>query len=147
MAVKAVEAIGRSTLRGVGPHFVIAPPGAEAAGLAAALAPVRAETHCLLVLAAAQDAAPVLRASLPELTRTASGVGADTLVLAASGLATPGPDGRRPSELLAGRTGLTVVAPDAVVSVESDGTLRVAGGSWWRCRPGGGPAEALGERW
>ncbi|MEE1788485.1 hypothetical protein PUR71_37135 [Streptomyces sp. SP17BM10] len=126
---------------------MIAPPGAEAAGLAAALAPVRAEAHSLLVLAAAEDAAPVLRASLTELTRSARGLGVDTLVLAASGLAAPGPEGRRPAELIAGRTGLTVVAPDAVVSVEPDGTLRVAGGSWWRCRPGDLRAEAVGERW
>ncbi|MGW2250921.1 hypothetical protein ACWCXH_12045 [Kitasatospora sp. NPDC001660] len=147
MSQVTTEDVERSTLRGLGPHFVIAPPGAEAAGLAAALAPVQAEAHSLLVLAAAEDAAPVLRASLPELTRAAFGSGADTLVLAASGLAAPGPDGRRPAERLAGRAGLTVVAPDAVVSVESDGTLRAVGGSWWRCRQGGGQAEALGERW
>ncbi|MFD7908373.1 hypothetical protein ACFV4G_39795 [Kitasatospora sp. NPDC059747] len=147
MSRVTTEGVERSTLRGLGPHFVIAPPGAEAAGLAAALAPVRAEAHSLLVLAAAEDAAPVLRASLPELTRAAYGLGADTLVLAASGLAAPGPDGRRPAELLAGRAGLTVVAPDAVVSVEPDGTLRAVAGSWWRCRPGGGQAEPLGERW
>ncbi|MFF3073256.1 hypothetical protein ACFVSN_04360 [Kitasatospora sp. NPDC057904] len=147
MSRVTTEGVERSTLRGLGPHFVIAPPGAEAAGLAAALAPVRAEAHSLLVLAAAEDAAPVLRASLPELTGAAYGLGADTLVLAASGLAAPGPDGRRPAELLAGRAGLTVVAPDAVVSVEPDGTLRAVAGSWWRCRPGGGQAEPLGERW
>ncbi|MFI6845118.1 hypothetical protein OG535_06165 [Kitasatospora sp. NBC_00085] len=137
----------RSTLRAVGPHLVIAPPDAEAAGLAAALDPVRAEPGTLLLLAAAADAAPVLLGSLDELARTAAARGADTLVLAASGLAATGPDGRRPAEQLARRTGLTVVAPDAVVSVEEDGTLVAPGGCWWRCRPGGGPAEALGERW
>lgn len=38
------------------------------------------------------------------------------------------------------------MAPDALVSIEPDGTLLVTGGSWWRCRPAGEP-EALGERW
>ncbi|AUY52729.1 hypothetical protein [Streptomyces sp. CB01881] len=137
----------RSTLRAVGPHLVIAPPDAEAAGLAAALDPVRAEPGTLLLLAAAADAAPVLLGSLDELARTAAARGAGTLVLAASGLAATGPDGRRPAEQLARRTGLTVVAPDAVVSVGEDGTLVAPGGCWWWCRPGGGPAEALGERW
>ncbi|MEU3560555.1 hypothetical protein [Kitasatospora sp. NPDC006786] len=138
--------MGASTLRALGPHYVIAPPGAEADGLAEALAPVRAEPRALLLLAAAEDAAPVLLASLDDLARAARERDADVLVLAASGLAALGPDGRRPAELLARRCGLTVVAPDAVVSVEPDGTLPAVNGTWWRCRPGGG-AEPLGGRW
>ncbi|MFJ3216371.1 hypothetical protein ACIPLC_10675 [Kitasatospora sp. NPDC086801] len=138
-----------STLRELGPHYVIAPPGAEAAGLAEALAPVRAEPRALLLLAAAADAAPVLLASLDDLVRAAGERDADVLVLAASGLAAIGPDGRRPAELLAARSGLTIVAPDAVVSIETDGTLSAGGGSWWRCPPGGAQlrAEPLGARW
>ncbi|MFJ6618738.1 hypothetical protein ACIQOW_14320 [Kitasatospora sp. NPDC091335] len=138
--------VNASTLRALGPHYVIAPPGAEADGLAEALAPVRAEPRALLLLAAAADAAPVLLASLDELAGAARERGAEVLVLAASGLAALGPDGRRPAELLARRCGLTVVAPDAVVSVEPDGTLPAVDGTWWRCRPGGG-AEPLGGRW
>ncbi|MFB7123144.1 hypothetical protein [Kitasatospora sp. NPDC056273] len=145
-AVEAPEAVGASTLRALGAHYVIAPPGAEADGLAEALAPVRAQPGALLLLAAAEDAAPVLLASLDELARAARGRDADVLVLAASGLAAVGPDGRRPAELLARRSGLTVVAPDTVVSVEPDGTLPAVDGTWWRCRPGGG-AEPLGGRW
>lgn len=136
----------RATLRAVGPHLVIAPPGAEQAGLAAALDPVRVEPRTLVLLAAAPDAAPVLRASLGELARIADERGADTLVLAASGLAAAAADGRRPAELLARRLGLAVIAPDAVVSVEADGTLLAPGGSWWRCRPDG-RTEPVGERW
>ncbi|MFJ2810002.1 hypothetical protein [Kitasatospora sp. NPDC087271] len=138
-----------STLRALGPHYVIAPPGAEAAGLAEALAPVGAEPGALLLLAAAADAAPVLLASLDDLVRAAGERGADVLVLAASGLAAIGPDGRRPAELLAARSGLTIVAPDAMVSIEPDGTLSAPDGSWWRCPPGGAQlrAEPLGARW
>ncbi|MFF3004961.1 hypothetical protein ACFVTF_19380 [Kitasatospora sp. NPDC057940] len=138
-----------STLRALGPHYVIAPPGAEAAGLAEALAPVRAEPRSLLLLAAAADAAPVLLASLDDLVRAAGERDADVLVLAASGLAAIGPDGRRPAELLAARSGLTIVAPDAMVSIEPDGTLSAPDGSWWRCPPGGAQlrAEPLGARW
>ncbi|MFF4380811.1 hypothetical protein [Kitasatospora sp. NPDC001547] len=138
--------MGTTTLRALGPHYVIAPPGAEADGLAEALAPVRAEPRALLLLAAAADAAPVLLGSLDELARAARERDAEVLVLAASGLAAVGPDGRRPAELLARRAGLTVVAPDTVVSVEADGTLPAVDGTWWRCRPGGG-AEPLGGRW
>lgn len=103
----------RSTLRRLGPHFVIAPPGAEQHGLAAALAPLPPLPGALVVLAAAADAAPVLRAGLAELARAAAERGADTLVVAASGLAAPGPRGRRPAEQLAALpelTGLTVIA-------------------------------------
>lgn len=65
----------RSTLRAVGPHFLIAPPGAEQEGLAAAMGPVRADPRALVLLAAAPDAAPVLRESLGELTRNAGARG------------------------------------------------------------------------
>ncbi|MGW1177615.1 hypothetical protein ACWD4P_28330 [Kitasatospora sp. NPDC002543] len=145
-AAQTPGVFGAPTLRALGPHYVIAPPGAEADGLAEALAPVRAEPRALLLLAAAADAAPVLLGSLDELARAARERDADVLVLAASGLAALGPDGRRPAELLARRAGLTVVAPDTVVSVEADGTLPAVNGTWWRCRPGGG-AEPLGGRW
>ncbi|WP_035841703.1 hypothetical protein [Kitasatospora azatica] len=135
----------RSTLREVGPHFVIAPPGAEEEGLAAALAPLRPVPGTLVVLAAAADAAPVLREQLPELALIAAARGADTLLVAASGLAAPGPRGRRPAEQLADLAGLTVVGPDGPVSIEPDGSLRTSG-SWWRCPPAR-RGERLGERW
>ncbi|MDH6143808.1 hypothetical protein P3T35_005843 [Kitasatospora sp. GP30] len=144
----------RSTLRRLGPHFVIAPPGAEQHGLAAALAPLPPLPGALVVLAAAADAAPVLRAGLAELARAAAERGADTLVVAASGLAAPGPRGRRPAEQLAALpelTGLTVIASDAGVTVEPDGRLSAGEpgtgqGSWWRCHPAGA-AERLGPHW
>ncbi|MEU9041663.1 MULTISPECIES: hypothetical protein [unclassified Kitasatospora] len=145
-AVGVTPGTGGSTLRALGPHYVIAPPGAEAAGLAEALAAVPVEPRALLLLAAAADAAPVLLASLDELAQVARERGAETLVLAASGLAAVGPDGRRPAELLARRCGLTVVAPDSVVSVETDGTLPAVDGTWWRCRPGAGTVP-LGPHW
>lgn len=48
--------------------------------------------------------------------------------------------------------GLTVIAPDGMVSIQPDGTLEVTpagpGGaaSWWRCTATG-PAEPLGASW
>ena len=89
-----------SGLRRLGAHFVIAPAGADDAPLASALAGLRPDPDALLVLAAAADAAPVLRASLARLAGLARERGASVLVLAASGLApaAPGAAGRRPAE-------------------------------------------------
>ncbi|MFI6448274.1 hypothetical protein [Kitasatospora sp. NPDC050543] len=149
---------GPSKLYRAGPHFVIAPTGADPAGpdgpwqLAGALSLLRPAPDALIVIAAAADAAPVLRARLPELARAAVGRGATVLLLAASGLAAVQPDGRRVAEQVAGRAGLPVIAPDGTVSIEPDGTLLVTGAdgaepaSWWRCAPAG-TAERLGPTW
>ncbi|MFE9426026.1 hypothetical protein ACFYNO_24045 [Kitasatospora sp. NPDC006697] len=146
MSSASVPAATRSTLRELGPHFVIAPPGAEAQGLAAALAPLDRVPGALLVLAAATDAAPVLRGRLADLAQAADNRGAEALVIAASGLAAPGARGRRPAEQLAELAGLAVIAPDSAVTIDPDGSLRTADGSWWRCHAAR-PAERLGERW
>ncbi|MFB7341382.1 hypothetical protein ACFCZ6_15090 [Streptomyces hydrogenans] len=130
----------------VGPHLVI-----SSAETATALAPVLDGlpplSGTLLVLAAAPDAAPLLRRTLPDLVRLARERGATRLLLAASGLATPGPDGARPVRAVATAADFTVIAPDGVASVEPDGTLRLAEpGSWWLAEPGEEPYE-LGPDW
>jgi hypothetical protein len=118
---------------------------------AAALTPVLSGLPplpgALLVLAAAPDAAPVLRRALPDLVALAGERGATRLVLAASGLAARGPGGGRPVQGVAKAADFTVVAPDGVVSVEPDGTLRLAEtGTWWLSEPGEEPYE-LGPGW
>ncbi|MER8039122.1 hypothetical protein [Streptomyces hydrogenans] len=130
----------------VGPHLVI-----SSAETATALAPVLDGLPplpgTLLVLAAAPDAAPLLRRTLPDLVRLARERGATRLLLAASGLATPGPDSARPVRAVATAADFTVIAPDGVASVEPDGTLRLAEpGSWWLAEPGEEPYE-LGPDW
>lgn len=60
-----------ATLRPVGPHLVIAPPGAEDDSLWAALGGLPAVPDALILLVATANAAPVLRQQLPELARTA----------------------------------------------------------------------------
>ncbi|MFF2568973.1 hypothetical protein [Streptomyces sp. NPDC058084] len=130
----------------VGPHLVIA-----SAETAAALTPVLSALPplpgALLVLAAAPDAAPVLRHALPDLVVLAGERGATRLVLAASGLATEGPGGGRPVQAVATTADFPVVAPDGAVTVEPDGTLRLAApGTWWLAEPGEEPVE-LGPGW
>ncbi|MFD8205899.1 hypothetical protein ACFV2S_05745 [Streptomyces sp. NPDC059695] len=130
----------------VGPHLVI-----SSAETAAALAPVLDGlpplSGTLLVLAAAPDAAPLLRQALPDLVLLARERGASRLLLAASGLAAPGPDGARPVGAVATAADFTVIAPDGVASVEPDGTLRLAEpGTWWLAEPGEEPYE-LGPSW
>ncbi|MBW5485633.1 hypothetical protein, partial [Streptomyces bambusae] len=134
----------------VGPHLVIAPEEAEpalTAALTTALSGLPPLPDAVLVLAAAPDAAPVLRRSLPDLVDRATGRGAARLVLAASGLAAPGPDGTRPVEAVATTAGFPVIAPDGMVTVEPDGSLRLAPpGRWWLSEPGA-PARALDPTW
>ncbi|MFJ3613507.1 hypothetical protein [Streptomyces hydrogenans] len=130
----------------VGPHLVI-----SSAETATALAPVLDGlpplSGTLLVLAAAPDAAPLLRRTLPDLVLLARERGATRLLLAASGLAAPGPDGARPVRAVATAADFTVIAPDGVASVEPDGTLRLAEpGTWWLAEPGEEPYE-LGPDW
>ncbi|MFD3996006.1 hypothetical protein [Streptomyces sp. NPDC058548] len=146
-----LAAVPGSVLRPVGSHLVIAPPGDDEA-LAQALQGLRAAPGALVVLAAAHDAAPVLRASLPELTRIAAERDTSVTVLAASGLAAAAPDGNRPVVRVAEALGSPVIAPNGLVSIEPDGTLLVTtpdGGSpgqWWRCTPSTEPV-ALGPVW
>ncbi|MFD9304023.1 hypothetical protein ACFWCB_15465 [Streptomyces sp. NPDC060048] len=141
-----------SALRPLGAHFVIAPAAADDDPLAAALAALRPAPDALLVLAAAADAAPVLRRSLARLAALARERGASTLVLAASGLAATAAGGHRPAEAFARAAGLPVIAPDGLVSVEPDGGLRVTApeaagsGSWWLIDPTAEP-EDLGPSW
>lgn len=94
-----------SVLRPLGPHLVIAPAG-DGAHLAEALRALSPMPGALLVLAAAPDAAPVLRRELPALARPTAERHATTLVLAASGLAAAAPDGGRPSAHVARAMGL-----------------------------------------
>ncbi|MEW1700837.1 hypothetical protein [Streptomyces sp. NPDC091278] len=130
----------------VGPHLVISSEE-TAAALTPVLTGLPALPGALLVLAAAPDAALVLRRALPELVALAGERGATRLVLAASGLAARGPGGGRPVAAVATAAGFTVVAPDGMVSVEPDGTLRLADpGSWWLAVPGEEPYE-LGPGW
>ncbi|MFI5620563.1 hypothetical protein [Streptomyces sp. NPDC051567] len=130
----------------VGPHLVIAPEE-TAAALTPVLSGLPPLPGALLVLAAAPDAAQVLRRALPGLVALAGERGATRLVLAASGLAARGPGGGRPVQAVATAAGFTVVAPDDVVSVEPDGTLRLAEpGTWWLAQPGEEPYE-LGPGW
>ncbi|MFF3597852.1 hypothetical protein [Kitasatospora indigofera] len=160
-----VAGTGPSGLHRVGAHFVIAPGTAPAgaaatgaapdglpAGLTTALARLRPSPQSLVLLAAAPDAATVLLGRLPELTRAAADRGATTLVLAASGLAAAPEYGRRPAEQLAELAGLSVVAPDGMVTLRPDGTLLTTGtaggvaASWWLCPPAGA-VRALGPAW
>ncbi|MBT2545269.1 hypothetical protein J7E99_32360 [Streptomyces sp. ISL-44] len=135
-----------SRLWPVGPHLVIAPEEAEAA-LTAALGGLDPLPDAVLVLAAAPDAAPVLRRALRELVDLAAGRGAARLVLAASGLAVAGPDGRRPVEEVAAAARFPVIAPDGMVTVDPDGSLQVAPpGTWWLSEPGV-PSRRLGPAW
>ncbi|MFD3945148.1 hypothetical protein [Streptomyces sp. NPDC058579] len=130
----------------VGPHLVIAPEEAEPA-LAAALSGLAPLSDAVLVLAAAPDAAPVLRRSLPDLVALATDRGAARLVLAASGLAAAGPDGTRPLDAVATTAAFPVIAPDTMVAVEPDGSLRVTPpGTWWLSEPGC-TARELGPGW
>ena len=142
-----------ATLRPIGPHLVMAPQEAEDDSLWAALGRLRAVPDALILLVAAVNAAPMLRQQLPELARIARARGAGTIVLAASGLAGAAPGGTRPAEHVAGVVGLSVIAPDGMVSVQPDGTLEVTSigpdwgpPSWWRCTATG-PAEPLGSTW
>jgi hypothetical protein len=137
-----------ASLCAVGPHFVIAPAGEPSEDLHSALTALPAVREVLVLLAAAPDAASVLHAWLDDLARIAVERGASTLVLAASGLATPVGD-TRPATRVAAAAGLPVIAPDGVVSVDPDGVLRVGGGdtaSWWYCPPQGVP-QSLGPIW
>ncbi|MDQ0313170.1 hypothetical protein J2S46_007726 [Kitasatospora herbaricolor] len=155
---------GPSGLHRVGEHFVIAPgagvgtapagtaPNGLPTGLTTALARLRPSPNSLVLLAAAPDAATVLLGRLAELTRAAAERGATTLVLAASGLAAPPESGRRPAEQLAELAGLSVVAPDGMVTLRPDGTLLTTGtaegaaASWWICPPAGA-VQGLGPVW
>ncbi|MGW2014937.1 hypothetical protein [Streptomyces sp. NPDC001927] len=120
----------------VGPHLVIAPEEAVPA-LTAALSGLAPLPDAVLVLAAAPDAAPVLRRSLPDLVALATDRGAARLVLAASGLAAGAPDGTRPLDAVATSADFPVIAPDTMVTVEPDGSLRVTPpGTWWLSEPG-----------
>ncbi|MFJ7961098.1 hypothetical protein ACIQ62_32885 [Streptomyces sp. NPDC096319] len=130
----------------VGPHLVISSPE-TAAALAPVLDGLPPLSGTLLVLAAAPDAAPFLRHTLPDLVLLARERGASRLLLAASGLAAPGPDGARPVRAVATAADFPVIAPDGVASVEPDGTLRLAEpGTWWLAEPGDEPYE-LGPGW
>ncbi|MFE4973714.1 hypothetical protein ACFRAR_16585 [Kitasatospora sp. NPDC056651] len=135
---------GRSILRVLGPHFVIAPPEVTDDELSAAIGTLRPVPNALVVVAATTDAAPVLREQMAELGMIARARGASSLILAASGLAAVGPGGRRPAEVVADKAGITVVAPDGMVAVQPDGTLKVTApngsaepATWWSCPPGG----------
>ncbi|MFD8750130.1 hypothetical protein ACFV0O_03985 [Kitasatospora sp. NPDC059577] len=135
---------GRSILRVLGPHFVIAPPEVTDGELSAAMGGLRPVPDALVVVAAATDAAPVLREQMAELGMIARARGASSLILAASGLAAVGPGGRRPAEVVADKAGITVVAPDGMVAIQPDGTLKVTApngstepATWWSCPPGG----------
>lgn len=136
----------RSILRPFGPHYVIAPREVGDDELAAAMGSLRPVPDALVVVAAAADAAPVLREQMAELGLIARTRGAARLILAASGLAALGPGGRRPAEVVADKAGLPVVAPDGLVSIQPDGTLKVTApegatetAAWWSCPPGGRP--------
>ncbi|MGW3042736.1 hypothetical protein ACWC9T_22450 [Kitasatospora sp. NPDC001159] len=136
----------RSVLRPFGPHYVIAPREVSDAELSAAMGSLRPVPNALVVVAAAADAAPVLREQMAELGLIAWTRGASSLILAASGLAALGPGGRRPAEVVADKAGIPVVAPDGLVSIQPDGTLKVTApesspepATWWNCPPGGRP--------
>ncbi|MFE0699679.1 hypothetical protein [Streptomyces sp. NPDC058872] len=146
VSVSVSVSVSGTGTRPVGPHLVI-----SSAETAAALAPVLDGLPplpgALLVLAAAPDAAPVLRRALSDLVLLARERGATRLLLAASGLAAPGAGGARPVRAVAMAADFTVIAPDGVVSVEPDGTLRLAEpGTWWLAEPGEEPRE-LGPGW
>jgi len=138
-----------SELRALGSHVVIAPASANYDDLWAAVGVLRPIPDSLVVVAAAADAAPVLRNRMGELGDLARARGANVLVLAASGLAALAPNGRRPAEVVAARAGLPVIAPDGLVEITPDGDLDVlapdgASGpaSWWYCAPDAAPRRA-----
>ncbi|GAA2679969.1 hypothetical protein [Streptomyces lunalinharesii] len=151
-AQQATGPVPSSELRPVGPHLVVAPDNAIQGPLAESLAALSTGARTLVVLTAARDAAAVLRRELAEVARIAKERGVTTLVLATPGLAAAGSGGPRPAELLADVLGLAVVAPDGVVSLLSDGRLKVVAGatgtpaSWWRCAPAQ-PSTRLGDTW
>ncbi|MFF0416477.1 hypothetical protein ACFYUY_39370 [Kitasatospora sp. NPDC004745] len=148
-----------AALHRVGPHFVIAPGGADGdaptalpGALTDALQLLSPVARTVTVLAAAPDAPAVLFGRLDELTRTAAARDATALVLAASGLAAAPDTGRRPAERIAELAGLGVVAPDGLVTLRPDGTLLTSGpsddtpSSWWLCTPAG-HLRRLGPLW
>ncbi|GAA4881256.1 hypothetical protein [Kitasatospora terrestris] len=139
----------RSELRELGSHVVIAPAAANFDDLWAAVGVLRPIPGSLVVVAADDDAAPVLRDRMGELGGLARARGATVLVLAASGLAALAPNGRRPAEVVAARAGVPVIAPDGLVEITPDGDLDVlapdgASGpaSWWYCAPDATPRRA-----
>ncbi|MFJ4184387.1 hypothetical protein [Kitasatospora sp. NPDC089509] len=145
-AAPARRTPSRSVLRPFGPHYVIAPREVSDAELATAMGSLRPVPNALVVVAAAADAAPVLRERMSELGSIARTRGASSLILAASGLAALGPGGRRPAEVVADKAGIPVVAPDGLVAIQPDGTLKVTApegsgepATWWHCPPGGRP--------
>ncbi|MFE6745480.1 hypothetical protein ACFVGM_06460 [Kitasatospora purpeofusca] len=142
---------GPSVLREVGPHFVIASATAHPNELKAAIGALRPVPDAVVVIAAAPDSAKVLRDRMTDLGVIARARGATHLVLAASGLAALAPNGRRPAEVVAERSGVPVVAPDGLVEITPAGHLTVndpegavARSSWWRCEPGGQPRRVAG---
>ncbi|MFJ8436029.1 hypothetical protein ACIQ9P_32490 [Kitasatospora sp. NPDC094019] len=142
---------GPSVLREVGPHFVIAPAGARPGELKAAIGALRPVPDAVVVIAVAPDSAKVLRDRMTDLGVITRARGATHLVLAASGLAALAPNGRRPAEVVAERSGVPVVAPDGLVEITPAGHLTVndpegatARASWWRCEPGQQPRRVAG---
>jgi hypothetical protein len=139
----------------VNSHLALVPTGRDpiARSALSALRAVTAVEDALLVLVAAPDAGPALRACLPELVESAARRGASRLVVAASGLAAAAADTGRPAQRIADETGLTIVAPDAMVSIHRSGALWIRDrtddgqpGSWWACPPEG-EAGDLGPCW
>ncbi|SDT81480.1 hypothetical protein SAMN05216371_6665 [Streptomyces sp. TLI_053] len=142
---------GPSVLREVGPHFVIASATAHPNELRAAIGALRPVPDAVVVIAAAPDSAKVLRDRMTDLGVITRARGATHLVLAASGLAALAPNGRRPAEVVAERSGVPVVAPDGLVEITPAGHLTVndpegalARSSWWRCEPGAQPRRVAG---
>ncbi|RSS50047.1 hypothetical protein EF918_35910, partial [Streptomyces sp. WAC06614] len=131
----------------VGAHLVIGPEEPDPR-LAAALSGLAPLPDAVLVLAAASDAAQVLRRDLANLVALSTGRGAARLVLAASGLAAAsGPDGFRPLERLAAEARFPVIAPDGMVDIGPDGSVRIGPpGGWWLAEPGA-PSRPLGPAW
>ncbi|MFB7616348.1 hypothetical protein [Kitasatospora sp. NPDC056181] len=139
-------------LRLVGAHFVIAPASADDEELSAAVGSLPPLPGSLIVVAAAPDAAVVLRDRMADLGVVARARGAGTLVVAASGLAALAPNGRRPAELVAEQAGVPVVAPDGLVRITPDGGLALTTpdgapepASWWHCVPGAAPQRLAGS--
>ncbi|AUY52837.1 hypothetical protein EH183_32500 [Streptomyces sp. CB01881] len=138
-------------LRLVGAHFVIAPASADDDELSAAVGSLPPLPGSLIVVAAAPDAAVVLRDRMADLGVVARARGAGTLVVAASGLAALAPNGRRPAELVAEQAGVPVVAPDGLVRITPDGGLALTTpdgapepAAWWHCVPGAAPQRLAG---
>ncbi|MFF8430642.1 hypothetical protein ACF07Y_36990 [Streptomyces sp. NPDC016566] len=149
---------GTTELHQIGPHLVVAPASALQGPLMKYVAELPSDPRTLIVLAAAPDAAFALRAQLPLIRAITRARNIETVVLAASGLATPDQDGRLPAENLAAELEVPVAAPDGLVSVLSGGRIRVnapdaAGNtphgltpSWWLCEPHR-PPRRLGAVW